>query len=644
MAENVPDFTGKVYPLLEKAGCQSCHNSNGVASGTRLHFPESKEYAAVFGDALVALVDRSRPEESLLLKKPSLRVPHAGGKRIAPDSAEERAVLEWIRHLATFSDKQAQAARKAWEQAAGRTEEIPVLRRLTHSQYDHTVLDLLGDATSPAKSFPPEDFVHGFKTQFEAQSIPALLAEAYGAAAEKLARNAFRGGDTRKLIPCAPSGPADAACRDKFVRQFGRSAFRRPLTTPEIERYTALFVREAGAARDFLRGAQIVVEAVLQSPAFLFHRDSTDPHDMASRLSYFLWDSMPDDELLAAAATGELNSTAGIDRAARRMLKDEKARRSVDEFVSQWLRLDRMSGMVRDRRQFPLFTPELTVAMAEETRRLVHHLVWSGESFMRVFDADYTFLNSDLAAVYKLPAPAGEFEPVVLPPESGRAGIVGHGTFLALTSKPGETSPTARGLFVREQFLCQTVPPPPPGVNSNLPPLTEAKPQTNRERLAEHTTNESCAGCHKLIDPIGFGLEKFDAIGARREKLRLVFLADRKDRRTPPKSMDIDLDSSGSIAGIPDSAFSSPRELGRVLASSVVCQECIVKQVFRYATGRHETAADQPAIKRSLEDFRNSGFRFQDLMIAVLKYSQPEASKPAMRAQPATGRPQSGRT
>src|ERR687892_699715 len=153
------------------------------------------------------------------------------------------------------------------------------------------------------------------------------------------------------------------------------------------------------------------------------------------------------------------------------------------------------------------------------------------------------FRNADLAAVYKVPAPAAEFAKVNFPSESERAGLLGQALFLALTSKPDETSPTSRGLFVREQFLCQKVADPPPGVNTNLPPISAAKPQTNRERLAEHTLNKSCAGCHNLIDPIGFGFEKFDAIGGRRETLPLAFYGDRKDRETPRKTVQLPLDT-----------------------------------------------------------------------------------------------------
>ena len=172
---------------------------------------------------------------------------------------------------------------------------------------------------------------------------------------------------------------------------------------------------------------------------------------------------------------------------------------------------------------------------------------------------------------------------------------------------------------MREQFLCQEVPQPPPGVSTNLPSLSKDKPFTNRERLAVHLNNEGCSSCHSLIDPIGFGFEKFDAIGQYREKLHLTFPPDRKEKDGKTQTADLPLNTEGDVAGIKDSHFSSPRGLGKILAGSDRCQECVVKQLFRYAAGRKETAADRAIIQRSYEAFRDSKFRFQDLMVALVK-------------------------
>jgi hypothetical protein len=228
-------------------------------------------------------------------------------------------------------------------------------------------------------------------------------------------------------------------------------------------------------------------------------------------------------------------------------------------------------------------------------------------------------VNADLAAVYKVPAPAHDFDRTEFPATQDRAGVLGQALFLTLTSKPEDTAPTGRGLFVREQFLCQRVPPPPAGVDTNLPPVTEVRPVTNRERLAEHTTNKACSGCHALIDPIGFGLEKFDAIGVRREKFKLLFFPDVHEAKVASKEVELELDTSGQVAGIENSQFSSSRRLGEILAGAKQCQECVVKQVFRYLVGRHETAADDARIGRALADFQNSGFHFKEILISLVK-------------------------
>lgn len=613
-----------LYPALVKAGCGGCHNDNGVASPTRLRFPEGEPSAAqiaAFGNSLHVLVDRRSPARSLLLTKPTGQVTHAGGVRLTPGSPEEKLLREWVEHLAAAPVEQLRAAApEARHKAIG-----PVLRRLTHAQFNNTVRDLLQDESRLADQFPPEDFVNGFRNQYRAQNTSPLLAEAYSAAAEKLARKAFLGGDAQGLVPCKPSSPADAGCRDRFLEVFGRRAFRRPLQAPELARYRKLFTTEALAKKQFLAGAQLIVEVMLQSPNFLMRTENgldpaLKPYETAGRLSYFLWNSMPDDVLLAAAAAGELESAEGIEKQARRMLTSPKAREAVDEFLAEWLRFDRLSGTVRERRLYPQFSAELTLAMTEETRRLVAHLVWNKQNFMELFSANYSFLNSELAKLYGVPAPAAEYGRVELPKESGRGGILGHASFLTMTSKPAETSITARGLFVREQLMCQEVPQPPPGVNANLPLVTKERPMTQRERLGVHLSNPGCASCHSLIDPIGYGMERFDAIGGYRQKMKLTIFPQRFERGEEPTTVELDLDTGGSVIGLPDSAFSNPRELGIILAASAQCQQCVVKQVFRYLAGRHEEPADRVILERAFADFRQSGFQFQELLVALSKW------------------------
>jgi len=615
-------FTEKLYPVFENAQCRLCHNDNGVASATRLQFPSEKAAAAEierFGLKLRAFVNPKQLDDSLLLRKPTNRVPHTGGERIRPGSEQEKLLRVWATYLASVDARAAAAP-------AGSGSSPQVLRRLTHSQYNNTVRDLLGDETRPASRFPTEDFVHGFTNQAEGQTMSPLLSEAYNRAAEKLARNAFRGGDRNHLIPCKPASSTDARCREQFIREFGRRAFRRPLNQDEVARYQKLFSVETKLSNDFVRGAQVVVEAMLQSPNFLFHLESgSDPvrrqFAIANRLSYFLWDTMPDRALLEAAQSGRLSTKNEIRKQIERLMSNPQARSAMGEFLAQWLRFDRLRSAFREVRLYPEFSAELVSSMIEETRRLFDHLVWDDRNFLDFFTAHYGFLNADLAQLYGFPAPAEPFAPVAFPPDSQRAGVLGQATFLSVTGKPADSSPTERGLFIREHFLCQIVPPPPPGVNTTLPPLTDEKPLNNRDRLQVHLGNPTCSGCHRLVDPIGFGFEKFDAIGRFREKhvIRIYPTFDemKNKTKTRPTEHKLDIDTTGFIQGLPNSEFRSPKDAGRILASDPGCRRCVVKMLFRYALGRPETEADRPHIDAALAEFQDSQFRFKNLIIAV---------------------------
>lgn len=628
-------FSRTLFPIFEAAQCRGCHADDGVASATRLHFPEpnaSPDDIEAFGLTLAALVDRADPAQSLLLNKPTNRVRHTGGARIQPGSFDETALRDWVRYLATVPDERVTAARERLASAAvAAASHEQRLRRLTHSQYNNTVRDLVGDFSRPADRFPPEDFVNGFKNQLSTQGMPPLLAEAYSAAAEKLALNAFRAGDVNGLVPCKPASAADAKCRDRFVRGFGARAFRRPLTEAEVKRYADLFGAQAtpsgtaAASARFFDGARAVVEAMLQSPKFLFHVEQGDvpDYDVASRLSYFLWNTMPDRSLVEAAARGELRTPDAIERVARAMLDQPPARQAVDEFFAEWLRFDRALGAVKERRRFPEFTPELAAMMVQETRMLLDHLVWDNGNFMEAFTADYSFLNADLAGVYGVPAPSGEFERVTFPAAAHRAGLLGQASFLSANAGPVETSPTARGIFVREQLLCQHVPNPPPGVNTQIPEPTPDRPLARRQRMQSHVDNPTCASCHRLMDPIGFGLENYDALGRWRDVEVIEFEGTGTGRnRTPPRKVELPIDNSGEIAGLQNASFATPTDIGRLLAASRACQECIVKQVFRYAFGRPETAADRETIRAAYAAFRDSGFKFKELLVALVRAPQ----------------------
>ena len=617
-------FSNKLFPVLQEARCSGCHASDGVASATRLHFPDKAATPAqiqAFGLSLAPLVNRADPSQSLLLSKPTNKVRHTGGERIHPGSEEEKLMTEWVQFLASTPDDRLAAITKALGDT-GEAGPKQLVRRLTHAQYDNTVRDLLGDFSKPALRFPPEDYVDGFKNQLTAQGMPPLLIEAYSTAAEKIATNAFRVGDINHLIPCKYSSPEDTKCRDEFIRKFGLRAFRRPLSEEEVQRYGTVFSEQAKTTKKFLEGARVVVEAMLQSPNFLFHVEAgpdgrTSDYDIASRLSYMLWNTMPDAELFNAAARGELRTPEGRESAARRMLSDPKGRQALDEFFDEWLRFDRVINAVKGR-GFNEFTPELGVAMAEETKSLLQYLVWNDKNFMESLTAPYSFLTEDLASVYKVPAPKNEFDMVQFPPDVRRAGILGQGAFLASTAGPIATSPTARGIFIRERLLCQHIPPPPPGVNTTLPDPVEGKVHTRRDLMTAHVENPTCASCHRLMDPIGFGLENFDAIGRWRDQ-ETIQLPGAGGAGRGGKQVKLPINTQGEIAGLPNSSFNDAKQLGTILAESPICQKCIVRQMFRYSYGRLETNADEATIDQLFLKFKDSGFRFKALMLALVQ-------------------------
>ena len=624
-------FQTQVMPVFEAAKCSGCHTSSGVASATRLHFPDKDAPAAevqAFGLSLAALVDRSNPSQSLILAKPTNTIRHTGGVRIKPGSPEEQLVSKWAASLASTSDVVLAAVTKKLLESEGESAPKQLVRRLTHAQYDNTVRDLLGDYSRPAERFPPEDYVDGFKNQLTGQGMPPLLVETYSTSAEKLALNAFRIGDVNGLIPCKPASFSDAKCRDAFIRRFGLRAFRRPLSDDEVKRYSAVFAQQAGVGKRFNDGARVVVEAMLQSPNFLFHVEAGldgryADYDIASRLSYLLWNTMPDEALFEAAAKGELSTPAGRERAARRLIENvPKGRQALDQFFEEWLRFDRVVNAVKSGR-YREFTPELALAMAEETRTMLHHLVWDDRNFMEALTADYSFLTSELAEIYGVPAPKDQFEMVKFPSDSQRAGILGQGTFLASTAGPTDTSPTARGIFIRERLLCQHVPPPPPGVITTLPdPLTDGPAKGRRQLMVEHVENATCASCHRLMDPIGFGFEHFDAIGRYRPTEAIPVPGRRGGGggfRGGPPPIQVEINAQGEIAGIPDSGFSGAKQIGGILADSPVCQKCIVRQMFRYSYGRLETNADEKTIDQLYDQFKGSGFKFKSLLVALVQ-------------------------
>jgi hypothetical protein len=492
----------------------------------------------------------------------------------------------------------------------------PALPRLTEHQYRSTLADLFG-TSAPVMPVEPDTKPYLFYSIGAASTtLSELGTQRYEEAADAVTRSVFSDpGRRAAFVGCELTAPGDACAAD-FLKRFGRRAFRRPLTADELNRWVG--ISQALAQPDAWEGLRLAVAGLLQSPYFLYRvelgePDKEDParsrltgYEVASRLSFMLWNTAPDDALLDAAERGELDSREGIAAAARGLLDDERARAAIQAFFHQYLDLGRLDGITRDPASYPLFTPGITSAMRAEVEMLVDDVVFKNPGDARsIFSTRRTFVNADLAALYGVEAPgatATNFVEVELPADGPRAGILTLGAFLTMNAHETRTSPTARGKYVRERVLCQTVSPPPPDVDTTLDPVAPGTaPLTVREQLEEHRKNPVCAGCHAFIDPPGFLFEHFDSSGTFREK----------------QWGDLPIDSSGDLDGKP---LADARGLATELERDPRVGHCMVTQLFRHAQGRLETGGEEPGIDDLAERFAGASYDFKTLVIELVTH------------------------
>ncbi|RLB47797.1 MAG: hypothetical protein DRJ42_24610, partial [Deltaproteobacteria bacterium] len=484
------------------------------------------------------------------------------------------------------------------------------MRLLTQTEYNRTVRDLFGDDTSPLQVSPSTGDV-GFDNDALGLGITSELLETYADTARQIAERAAGDLGPRGLLSCDPTAVGDRACAVQLIGEFGTRAFRRPLGPEEEAGLIALY-DDGATDGGFTGGMEQVIRAVLEAPDFLYHvevgedapGDSMVPlthWEIASRLSYFLWNTMPDAELFRAAEVGELGTAAEVRAQAERMLDDPRARASVDNFHTQWLGLRHLEGATKDPTLFPEFTEELRRDLRTETLRFTEHVTLEGGTVEEIFAPSYSMMNASVARYYGLDdAGLGEdFERVEVDP-SRHAGILTHASIMAANAKTSRTSPVHRGVFVRTRILCQSLPAPPPGI----PPLPDAvASQNERERLEEHRTNPACQGCHRLMDPVGLAFEHYDAAGQYRE-------------------MDVDgspIDATGELIETLDidGPIDGALELSEQLANSEEVRECVTRQWFRYALARPETEADACSIEDVRQKFSDSGYQIRELLLAI---------------------------
>lgn len=472
------------------------------------------------------------------------------------------------------------------------------LHRLTNGQYRNSLRDLLGEAAPEAADLEPDTSLHGFSTVGATElTVSPRGAELY----EQVALQAGAAADTG-------CGAGDAGCLRGWLEPFARRAWRRPAADDELASLIAL----AATVDESLpgQGAAHMIAAVLQSPWFLFRVEQGEPDpdsvsgglrfsswEMATRLSYALWESTPDDALLDAAAQGELTEDAGLRAQATRLLQSPRARRGIARFFEEHLTLDRLGAMTKDPSLFPQMSPTLAASMRQEILDVIDWLTFEEDGdFLDVLTTTTTFVDGELAALYGLPWPGeGSGHRVEHPAGSPRGGLLGMAGLLALNAHPAATSPTLRGRFVQQNLRCVDIPPPPPGVVTSLEATADGAPLTVREKLEAHRADPACAGCHSAMDPLGIGLESFDAIGAYRTT----------EAGRP-------VDARSELDGV---VFDGPAQLGRLLRDDPKVSACVARRFYRYATGRLESRAEERPIRALAEQFAAAGRSIRQLVL-----------------------------
>ena len=517
-----------------------------------------------------------------------------------------------------------------------------ILHRLSRLEYNNTIRDLFGVDTKPADKFPPDGGGGGgFDNNAATLFIPPILMERYLEAAGDILNAA----KPERVFIAQPSGQSSrrTAARKIFAHHAPR-VFRRPVGKNEIDRLVKFFDAAQNRDESFEDSVKLGLKSLLVSPNFLFRVEETQPiaasrkarppatkdgapsaiqahavnnYELASRLSYFLWSSMPDEELLKLAAAGKLHDPATLESQVRRMLLDTKARSFADNFASQWLRVRELITITQpDNKKFPEFSIQLRNALYEEPIEFFHALLRENRSLLEIIDADYTFMNERIAKHYGIEGVRGDRLQRVSLTDSNRGGVLGMGAVLTLTSYPRRTSPVLRGKWVLEEILGTPPPPPPPLVNS-LP--QDDKPReglTFRQRLEQHRAKADCAGCHKRMDPLGFGLESFDAIGQWRTEIS-----------GEP------VDASGEMTT--GEKFTGPAELKKLLLNRTDdFTRNLTEKMLAYALGRGLEYYDAPVVKQISKAVQQDEFRAVTLVNEIVK-SYPFQHRRSNEAEPA---------
>jgi hypothetical protein len=585
-------FEQDVLPLLDKY-CFQCHGPDKHKGDVTL--APFKDKAAVqrepkvWGNVLRQLHDRTMPPAT----KPQ-------------PTAEERARLEgWVRHALAEIDP------NTLPKDPGRV----TIRRLNRAEYNNTVRDLLGVDSKPADAFPADGGGGGgFDNNADTLFVPPILLEQYLRVAEDVLDKAV---PARVFVAYPDETTPKREAARRVVERLATRAFRRPVGGDEVERYLRLFDAADARGEPYEQAVKRALRAVLVSPQFLFRIEAERPdaaepypvgdYELASRLSYFIWSSMPDDELFRLASENKLQDPAVLDGQVRRMLADPKSKALAENFGSQWLGIRALQTTVIQphRRRFPEFTPSLRDAMFDEAVRFVDSVFRDDASLLKLVDADYTFVNEELARHYGIgggTVTGPEMRRVTVS-DPNRGGVLGLAAVLTVTSYPRRTSPVLRGKWVLDDILGAPPPPPPPDV-LKLPEEdnADAKGKTLRQQMERHRADAACASCHARMDPIGFGLENFDAVGRWRDT----------DAGQP-------VDAAGVL--VSGEAFKGPAELKKVLTTAKRDQfvRHLTEKMLAYALGRGVEFYDEPTLRQVVDATAKADYRSATLIAEIVK-------------------------
>jgi hypothetical protein len=511
------------------------------------------------------------------------------------------------------------------------------MRRLTAEQYRHVIHDVFGDHIEIAGRFDPLVRSDGLFA-VGARKAPITVAgfERFYDKARSIAAQVVNEDNRAVLLPCAPvnSTSADAECSRLFFEGVGQQLYRRPLTENELDTAVRAAGDVADELGDFYAGIEFGLTGLLVTPNFLFIIDETEPdsssptgvrltgYAKAARLSFLLWDSGPDQMLLDAAATGELHTKKGLEEQVDRMMGVEVLlSRGVRAFFEDFLDLEKFETLEKDTTIYPAYTINAAESAKEQLlRTIINHTISKDAPYPGIFTTRETFIDSHLGRIYRIPVtrPDGGWEAYEFPEDDVRTGILTQMGFLSLFSHPGRSSPTLRGMAVRELLLCQKVPDPPSDVDFSLFNDPNAPSRTARERLTAHSTVPSCAGCHKITDPIGLGFEHFDGVG---------------QFRTAEQGAVIDV--AGDVDGVP---FDTAKGLAEAMAEHPGVPACLTNQLYSYGTGRAPQRDEREFVRWLEAGFAESGYRLRSLLRdiatsdAFYAVSQPDRPSNGVRS------------